>query len=66
MHGLARGYLPLILKDSVTHMHGSEVYVKEGLPFGRELSLEQSTDSYLRFRLAFPLSITFFIFVHGF
>ena len=28
-----RGYLPLIQKDSVTHMHGLAVYVKEGLPF---------------------------------
>ena len=26
-----RGYLPLIRKDSTTHMHGLEVYVKEGL-----------------------------------
>ena len=28
-----RGYLPLIQKDSGTHMHGLAVYVKEGLPF---------------------------------
>ena len=27
-----RGYLPLILKDSSTHMHGLAVYVNEG-PF---------------------------------
>ena len=27
------GYLPLIQKDSSTHMHGLAVYVKEGLPF---------------------------------
>ena len=25
-----RGYLLLILKDSITHMHGLAVYVKEG------------------------------------
>ena len=31
-----RGYLPLIQKDSVTHMHGVAVYGKEGLPFGRK------------------------------
>ena len=30
-----RGYLPLIRKDSGTHMHGLAVYVKEGLPFAR-------------------------------
>ena len=28
-----RDYLPLIQKDSVIHMHGLSVYVKEGLPF---------------------------------
>ena len=69
-----RGYLPLIVKDSSTHMHGHAVYVKEELPFARDLYLENSADSYLCFRLAllhsvsyffFPLSITF-IFVHGF
>ena len=47
-----RGYLPLIRKDSSTHMHGLAVYVKEGLPFARDLSLENSADSYLCFRLA--------------
>ena len=34
-----RGYLPLIRKDSSTHMHGLAVYVKEGLPFAWDLSL---------------------------
>ena len=43
-----RGYLPLIRKDSSTHMHGLAVYVK-GLPFARDLSLENSSDSYLCF-----------------
>ena len=28
-----RSYLPLIQKDSSTHMHGLAVYVKKGLPF---------------------------------
>ena len=41
-----RGYLPLIRKDSSTHKHGVAVYVKEGLPFTRALSLETSADSY--------------------
>ena len=27
-----RGYLPLIQKDSSTHIHGLAVYVREGLP----------------------------------
>ena len=35
-----RGYLPLIQKDSATHMHGLAVYLKEGLPFPLDLSLE--------------------------
>ena len=42
-----RGYLPLIQKDSSTHMHGLTVYVKEGLLFARDLSLEISADSYV-------------------
>ena len=44
-----RGYLPLIRKDSGTHMHGLAVYVKEGLSFAQDLSLENSADSYLCF-----------------
>ena len=56
-------YLPLTQKDSITHMYGLAVYVKEGLPFARDVSLEHSTDSYLCFTtfsvfLFFPLSIT--------
>ena len=42
-------YLPLIRKDSSTHMHGLTVYVKEGLPFAWDLYLEDSADSYLCF-----------------
>ena len=42
-----RGYLPLIGKDSSTHMHGLAVYIKEELPFSRNLSLENPTDSYV-------------------
>ena len=57
-----RGYLPLIQNDSSSHMHGLTLYVKEGLPFVQNLSLENS----LSVLLLFPLSITFFIFVHGF
>ena len=43
------GYLPLIREDSSTDMHGLAVYVKEGLPFARDLCLENSADSYLCF-----------------
>ena len=44
-----RGYLPLIQKDSGTDIHGLAVYVKEGLPFPLDVSLENSADSYLCF-----------------
>ena len=35
----SRGYLPLIQKDSIL-MHGLAVYVKEGLSFAWDLSLQ--------------------------
>ena len=44
---LCKGYLPLIRKDSITHRLGLAVYVKEELLFARDLSLENSVDSYL-------------------
>ena len=59
-----RGYLPLIRKDSSTHMHGLAVYVKEGLPFARDLSPENSADSYLCFRLALLHSLSYFFFLY--
>ena len=59
-----RGYFPLIQKDSSTHMHGLAVYVKEGLPFTQDLSLENSADSYLCFRLALLYSVSYFFFLY--
>ena len=59
-----RGYLPLIGKDSSTHIHGLAVYVKEGLPFKWDLSLENSADSYLCFRLALLHSMSYFFFLY--
>ena len=59
-----RGYFPLIQKDSITHMYGLTVYVKEGLPFARDLSLENSADSYLCFRLALLHSVPYFFFFY--
>ena len=32
-------------------MHGLAVYVREGLPFARDLSIENSADFYLCFQL---------------
>ena len=37
------------VKDSITHMDGLAVFVKERLTFARNLSLENYADSYLRF-----------------
>ena len=55
-----KGFLPLMQKDSGTQMYGLAVYVKEGLPFARDLSLENSTNSYLCFRLVLLHSVSSF------
>ena len=55
-----RVYLPLIQKDSIIHIHGFAIYVREGLPF--DLSLEKHADSYLCFRLALLHSVSYFFF----
>ena len=44
-----RGYLPLIQKDSSTHMHVLAVYAKEGLAFAQDLYLESAEDFYICF-----------------
>ena len=59
-----RGYLPLIWKDSVTHMHGLALYVKEGLSFAQVISLENSVDSYLCFWQALLHSVSYFFFLY--
>ena len=59
-----RDYLPLIRKDCSIDMHGLAVYVKEGLPFARNLSLDNSADSYLCFSLALLHSVSYFFFLY--
>ena len=59
-----RGYLHLMWKDFITHMHGLAVYVKEGLPFAQDLSLENSVKSYLCFQLALLHSVSYFFFLY--
>ena len=49
-------------KDSITHVHSFVVYVKEGLPFTREASLENFVDSYLCFQLASLHSVSYFFY----
>ena len=58
------GYLPLIWKDSITHMHGLAIYVKEGLSFTPDFSLENSVDSYLYFWLALLRAVFCFFFLY--
>ena len=53
-----RGYLLLIWKDSITHMHDLAVYVKEGLIFAQDLSLENS-----KF-LTYVFSVSYLIFLY--
>ena len=48
----------------ITYMHGLAFYVKEGLLFARVLSLENSADSYLCFRLAILPPISYFFFLY--
>ena len=45
-------------------MYGLAVYVKEGLPFARDLSLKTSADSYLYFRLVLLHSVFYFFFLY--
>ena len=57
-----RSYLPLIWKNSITHMHGLAVYVKEERRFAQDLSLENSVDSCLRLALLHSVSYFFFLY----
>ena len=59
-----RDYRPLIRKNSSTHMHELAVYVREGLPFARDLSLENSADSYVHFRLLLLHLVSYFFFLY--
>ena len=58
------GYLLLFQKYSSTHMHGVAVYVKEGVSFAQDLSLENSADSYSCFGLALLHSVSYFFFLY--
>ena len=54
------GRLCLIQKDSVSHLHALAIYVKEGLHFAQDLSLENSMDCYLCFQLSLFHSVSSF------
>ena len=62
-----RGCLPLIQKDSVTHMLDLAVYVKKGLPFAWVLCLlisKNSANSYICFHQALLLLVSNFFFLN--
>ena len=59
-----RGYLPLIRMDSVTHMRGLAVYLKEEILFAWDLPLENTADSHLCFRLILLQSLFYFFFLN--
>ena len=67
-----RHYLPLIQKDSSTHIHGLAIYEKEGLLLLG--TYPYSADSYLSFWMAllhsvsnfFPVLMTILVFVNSF
>ena len=64
-----RGYLPLIRKDSSTHMHEGRSSFCRGLisrKLCRFLLMFSTCFTSLSVVILFPLSITFLIFVHGF
>ena len=59
-----RVYVHLIQKDSITHMHGLAVYMKEVLPFAQDLSLEKSMDSVLCFQMVLLYPVSYFFFLY--
>ena len=63
-----RGYLPLIKKNSSTHMHGLTLYYTEYISrkLCRFLLMFLTGFTSFSIILIFSLSITFFVFVHGF
>ena len=58
---LSDGLSSFIGKDPINHIHGLAVYVKKGLPFEQDLSLEWT---YLCFRLALLHSMSSFFFLY--
>ena len=58
------GYLPINRKDSSYHMHGLGIYVRDNLPISRETSLEDSTESFMCFRLSLLHSTSYIFFLY--
>ncbi len=58
------GYLPLIRKDSDSHMHGLAVYARSNLPLARECTLESPNHPYMCFRLSLLHSTSYLFFLY--
>ena len=52
---------PLIQKDSMTHLHGLAGFLKERVPFAKDISLDNAEDSFLYFRVALLHSVPHFL-----
>ena len=61
---IIKSYLPLLHRDSSTHMHGFWVYIKEGYSLAWEISLETFDESYLCILLAFLYSVLYLFFLY--
>ena len=59
-----RAYLPLIWKDSATHINGFVFYMKEGLPFSGDVPLENWVDPEFCFQLALLNLVSNFFFLY--
>jgi len=53
------GYLPLIRKDSIKHMHGLGIYVRDNLPIAREVELEDKQHPFICLRVALMQSTSY-------
>ena len=58
------GYLPIIRKDSSTHMHGLAVYARDTLPISREAHLEKPSETFMCFRLSLLHSTSYLFFLY--
>lgn len=61
---LNSGYLPLVRKDSETHMHGLGVYLRDSLPITRVSELEDINLPYMCFRLSLLHSTSYLYFLY--
>ena len=52
------------MTHSVLNKHKARSIIHDGLPFAQDISLENSADSYLSFRLALLHSVSYFFFLY--